>query len=431
MRVSRSLALWALLLSFTCSGPVLAQGTYIGYAGPVSQGMAGASTAAPIDAIGSTYWNPASISAVQPELGFGVGLLLAELETTSSVAGLGGGTTEAEPGVTAIPTVGWVHRSEGSPITIGLGVHAVAGFKTNYPSSATNPIFTPQSNAAATPGGFGRVMTQAAFLQLAPMFSYAVTENLSVGVGPTVTLAELTIDPLVFAAPDDADGSGAARYPSGRGTRVHWGGGAQVGVYYITDNCVHLGMSVKSPQWMEDIRYKTENERGLPRVAKVPLELPMIISAGAAYSGIENVVVAMDVRYLDYKNTDFWGPHGFRADGSLAGLGMSSVFSVATGAQVRLTETLYARAGYTYNQNPYQGNESAAAVGAPLQYQHQVHVGGSRKLSDVVAVNMAYSYFFESEVTGPIVTAAGTIPGSNLTTREHVHFLTFGVSVQY
>ena len=106
---------------------------------------------------------------------------------------IGAGSTEAEPGATAVPAVGWVHRQEGSPLTIGLGVHVIAGFKTNYPASTTNPFFAPQSNAAGVPGGFGRVMTQAGFLQLAPMISYALSEQLSVGIGPTLTIGEITV----------------------------------------------------------------------------------------------------------------------------------------------------------------------------------------------------------------------------------------------
>ena len=409
-----------------------AQGTYLSTGGPVNQAMGGASTAAPLDAIGATYWNPATISDLRSELAVGLGLLLVtDLETSSSVPGLGSGSTAAEPGTTALPTVGWVHHLEQSPITIGLGIHAVAGFKTNYPSSATNPFFAPQSNAPGVPGGFGRIMTQASFLQLAPMLSFALSDKLSVGLGPTLTLGELTIDPLVFAAPDDADGSLAPRYPSGCGTRSHWGGGAQLGVYYITDPCWRFGMSIKSPQWMEDFRYHTENELGLPRVVKVKLDLPMIISFGTSYSGYENLILAVDVRYFDYKNTDFWGPHGFNADGSLAGLGMSSVASVATGAQLRLSDSLYMRLGYTFNQSPFQSAEVTNAVAAPLYYQHQIHIGASQRLSDAVAINIAYSHSPKAKLSGPLVNPAGTVGGSNVTTTEAVHYLNLGVSVKY
>ncbi|MFN7131642.1 MAG: hypothetical protein ACK4N5_06140, partial [Myxococcales bacterium] len=40
----------------------------------------------------------------------------------------------------------------------------------------------------------------------------------------------------------------------GTSTRTNWGGGFQVGAYYITDADWHLGASYKSPQWIEPAR---------------------------------------------------------------------------------------------------------------------------------------------------------------------------------
>ena len=38
----------------------------------------------------------------------------------------------------------------------------------------------------------------------------------------------------------------------------------------------------------------------------------VIVSVGAAYSGLDNVVVSVDVRYFDYENTDGFGTFGPR-----------------------------------------------------------------------------------------------------------------------
>ncbi len=400
--------------------------------GPVNRSMGGASTAAPLEAIGALYWNPATISALPTsQLGFGFELMLADLQIDSSVAGLGAGTTSAEPGVTPVPEIGWVHHVEDSCLTYGLGLYAVAGFRTNYPSSLTNPALTPQSNAPGAPGGFGRISTHAQYLQMAPTLSIALTDQLSIGGGPTVTMADVTIDPFVFSAPDDADGSGAARYPSGNGTRNHWGGGAQLGVYYIPNADWHLGASIKSPQWMETMRYHSTDEVGRPRVVRTDIDLPMIISLGAAYSGLPETVFALDVRYFDYRNTDGLGDQGFNRDGSLRGLDWSSVVAVAAGVQHSLNDCLQVRMGYTFNQSPIRNSEASLNLGAPLFYQHELHTGGSVQLSDNVWLNAAYSYYFESDVTGPILTPLGAVPGSSVTSRASAHFASLGVSVLY
>ncbi len=44
---------------------VSAQGVILSAGGPVHRGMGGASTAAPISAVGANYWNPATISGLE------------------------------------------------------------------------------------------------------------------------------------------------------------------------------------------------------------------------------------------------------------------------------------------------------------------------------------------------------------------------------
>jgi long-chain fatty acid transport protein len=430
--VPERVSLLILCVLLTCCASIRGEGVYVPPAGPVNQSMGRAGTAAPLEAIGTLSLNPAAISALpDSELSFGLGLALPVLETSSSIPNLGAGSTDAEPGVIPLPSVGWVHKLDDSPVTFGLGLFSVAGFATNFPSSSTNPIFTPQSNTPGTPGGFGRVFTKAAFLQLTPTFAYALTDRLSIGGGPTLTLGELIVDPLAVAAPDDADGSGAPRYPSGRGTRVHWGGGAQLGVYYETENCWHWGASVKSPQWMEDFRYRTEDEAGLPRVETFDADLPLVVSVGMAYSGLERVVAAVDVRYYDYDNADGFRDRGFRPDGSVAGLGWESIFVAAAGLQFEVHDRMYVRCGYTFNENPIPDSQTFFNVATPLYYQHQGHLGGSWALADRVWINLAYTYVFQADLTGPIVTPAGAIPGSSVTSTETGHILSLGATVRY
>ena len=431
MATWRLSALWAACLVLGVAGRGSAQGIMLSAGGPVHRSMGGASTAAPLDAIGALYWNPATTSGLDPEVSFGLDFLLPVIETSSSVAGLGSGTTGGEPGVAAIPNVGWVHRAEGSCITYGLGVLGLAGFATNYPASTTNPVFLPQSNAVGTPGGLGRVFTKAQFLQIAPTVSLALTDQWSIGIGPTINLAELIVDPLLIAPFDDQDGSGVPRYGSGSGTRTHWGGGAQLGVYFICENGWHLGASIKSPQWFEEFRYHSEDELGNSVTHRYKIDLPMVISLGTAYSGFDNVVLALDVRYFDYRNTDGFGGHGFGADGTLLGLGASNIMAVATGVQYRLTECLYLRTGYTWNQSLFQDWEATSGVPAPIYYQHQFAVGSSVRVSRNVWLNVSYTYYVDNSLTGPILTPAGAVPGGSLTTRVSAHDAAFGVTVQY
>ena len=54
-----------LVVSLLASGRALAQGIVVAGAGPINRSMAGASVAAPIDAAGAMFWNPAAISGLK------------------------------------------------------------------------------------------------------------------------------------------------------------------------------------------------------------------------------------------------------------------------------------------------------------------------------------------------------------------------------
>ncbi len=392
----------------------LAQGIYLPTAGTVNRSMAGTSTAAPVDAIGALYWNPAAISGLkQSEIGFGMDLLFTDLDVSSSQAPIpmvtpgGAGHTESDGGPFPIPT--------------------------NYPVDLTNPVLNPQPTMAGAAGGFGRVASEAQFLQLAPVLSYQVSENLAVGLGPTVTMGKLHADPLVFASPDDPDGMGpaAARYPIGMGSRYHMGLGAQLGLYYTGMQDLTLGASIKSPQFMEQFRFQTQSQTGMPRYIKWDMDLPMIVSVGAAWHGIPDAVMAIDMRYYDYRNTDGLGESGFNPDGSLKGLSWRNIFSVGIGGRWRMNQLMTVGAGYQYNPSPLQDPDSTFAIAAPLMQQHILFGGATLHFSEQVSLHAGYTWIADSDVTGPIVTAAGPVPGSEVTNGLSAHLISMGVSVTY
>jgi long-chain fatty acid transport protein len=425
--------LLAILILAGFQTAVQAQGIYLPTSGPVNRSMGGASTAAPVDAVGALYWNPAAISGLkESELGFGMDMLFVDLDLGSSFGGFSG-SSESDSSVTPIPAIGWVQKLN-ETTTMGLGLGAVAGFSTNFPASSTSPIQFPQSL-----GGFGRIHTSAEFLQVTPVLSMQLTEFLAIGVGPVVTLGKLHVDPFVFAAPDNANGMGpaAGTYPLGSGSRYHYGLGAQIGLYYSGLQDITLGASVKSTQFMEQFRFQSQDENGAQRYLKFDLDLPMIVSLGAAYHGMENTILAIDLRYFDYKNTQGFGDAGFTADGALKGLSWQNVFSMSIGGRKRLCEKLTVGAGYQYNTNPIRDSDTGLNIASPLYQQHTFHTGMTIHMTDQVDVSMAYTYIADAEITGPILTApagggaAVAVPGSSVTSSLAAHLISMGVSVRY
>jgi len=357
--------------------------------------MGGAGTAAPLDAIGAIHWNPASISRLpRNEVAFGIEGLLADISLTSTVGG-STSSTSGEGGVSIIPSVGWVHHIEETPVTIGLGLYGIAGFRNNMPADPNNPLLAA-----------GPLFADSEILQIAPTMAIALNDRVSIGVSPTLSAARTMFDPLGPSVISPAASPGS-------GNRVHWGGGVQAGIHYAGDFW-QTGLSIKSPQWFEEFRFFTPTG-----VVTFDLDFPMIVSAGVAYTGFQQWVFAADVRYFDYANAA-----GF------SDLGWRSTFAGAIGAQYRCSELWTLRTGYNLNQNPIQSEDAFANVASPLIQEQNIAAGASCHLTSQVELTMAYVYLVENDLTGPL--PSPPFGGRDTLTHEiSAHSLAMGLRVQY
>ena len=374
---------------------VSAQGIYLSGIGPVNRSMGGAGTAAPLDAIGSLYWNPASISALPcNEVSFGMELMLPNIDLTTTIAG-GSSTTNGEPGVTPIPSVGWVHHIEDTAVTVGLGLYGIAGFKNVMPADPTNPLLAARTRIRLRGNSSNR--PDHVLCAQRPNFGWHRA--------------------YAFRRYVDARSFGAvgrqSRPTPGQGGRLHWGGGVQAGVYYIGDAGWHLGFTYKSRQYFEDFRFFTPGG-----VTKFDIDFPTILSLGLAYSAIDDWIFAADARYFDYANTP-----GF------SNLGWSNIFAFALGAQYHMSERIYLRAGYNFNQDPMHSEDAAVNLLDPLIQSHNIATGLSYRFAKNVDLTMSYVYMVHNTLTGPL--PAPFPAGSTVTHELDAHSVLMGVTVRY
>ncbi|MEM1069930.1 MAG: outer membrane protein transport protein, partial [Planctomycetota bacterium] len=243
-----------------------AQGIYLQASGAINRGMGGATTGTAVDAIGSMYWNPATISQLPTdELAFGFESIYVNYNLSSTLPGAGSGSSDGEIGVTPVPTISWVHQTNNPYLTFGLGVSGVAGFSTNFRADPNNPILGPPLGTGGT--GVGGMKSEAMFFQIAPAWSVRMTDRLSIAAGPAIGLAKITFDDNAFVGVNANN-----LYPRGDGSRYHWGLGAQLGVHYIHDCCWEFGASFKTPTWYEKFRYFSEDAAGLPRTDQLDID---------------------------------------------------------------------------------------------------------------------------------------------------------------
>jgi len=429
----------ALAVTLTAApGSARAQfGALLSGVGPVNRSMAGASTAAPLDTLGAFLWNPATISTLPDQVDFGLEVLIPQSTLASSVAagslgpGIPGadlsGATASRAGAFPLPEFGFVHRPEGSAWSYGVGVLAVAGFGANYRGDPTNPILSPNPPAGL---GVGPLFSQYALLQLVPTVALQVNDELSIGFSPIVDIATCSLDPGFVAAPDAAAG-GAPTYPPLTHGAYQWGGGFQLGAFWLTPSGWAFGASYKSQQWMNPFGYSSRDQLGRPTEPRFLLDAPMITSVGTSYSGFDRWLFALDLRYIDYANTPIYSGSGIAPDGAVRGLAFDSIFALAFGTQYRVSERMSLRGGYSYNTNPIRGSQAFTSIAAPLVLQHGLTCGGSYSFTDFFLASVAYGHYFENSVSGPFLGPAGPVPGTSVRSSASADSIIAGVSFLY
>lgn len=427
----------ALSLVCCCLIPLEARGqiaNILGSVGAINQSMGGAATAMPLDASGSQYWNPASITDLEEtELDINVqpffpkSDLSATLQANSLAPGLPPVTLsddlENHTRFAVAPSIAYVKKLDSSPWRFGFLVTGIAGSSVDFPKNRDNPITSPP------PIGSGHIKISGDFLQISPTIAYKLNEHWSLGVQPNFDLASLKAKPFGGTEPRDDNGDGIPTYPK---TDKAWstGIGVQGGIYYHNKG-LHLGTAIKSPQWFLPYHLDATYENGVKRKIIARTNLPMIVSAGIGYSGIPRVKIAVDGRYLDFANTTGFDQVGFTSANAGKGPGWKSIWALASGIQYQLTEKCLIRGGYSYNQSPIQSRYTSFAIASPSVIEQFISFGMSYRFNHRFTLAAAYNHGFSGSKQGPLQSPVGPIPGSNIKLRTSINTVVFSLIFKY
>ncbi len=396
-----------------------AQGVLFRGIGAVNEGFGGASTAAPLDAAGAIYWNPATISALQhSEMQFGMGVVMSQTKVSSTMPNVppgyplaslaGSGSTDGSAGAVPSPNAAMVWKIPNKRWTLGFLFAGVGGASTMYPYDFDNPIMRAAQGARTS---------NVQILQVMPTASYQLTRRLSFGFTPVVDMGKLEIHPSAIAG---------SNQPTG--TRYIWGAGFHTGLFYQAENCFNYGFTVKSPQWIENIMvYDKDPTAPVARSHAFDLDIPLILSLGVSYTGFRDTIWAIDFRYFDWGNTVGFRDVGWDNNGKFIGLGWESIFSVAMGVERKVNDRLRLRAGYCFNENPVPDRNSMYNVAAPLIMEHTLSCGGSWTFAKDWDLAIAYSHAFANEISGSFYVDGQAVPGSNVTNKAGADILNASV----
>lgn len=424
IRGSRCLVVVVGLLAW--SSDSLAQpGNYLFGNGAVQGGMAGVSTATPLDALGALYWNPAAIGRLgRNEVSIGGVLAYPDIYLSASRPRLDGsimsGRTRSDSGLPLLSSLGVVYQlEEGSPMALGFGLLTLGGGGVNFPGDPNNPALSPTGPLGQVV--IGSVFSSLLIVQMNPTVSYQVTDRLVVGVGPTIDITVPSFEPAFFAMPNQVPDA-PNTIPSATNARPYWGGGFRAGLVYSLTDTLDAGFGYTSPQWLETWRFNARDNLGNPQTLTLNASLPAIYSWGLAWRGIQCLTLGVDMRYFDYANADLFGQSV--RDG---GLGWDSAFAVAVGGDYQVNERVSARLGYQYNTNPLADTSTLFNMQSPSITQNTITCGTTVGLTDALSMSVGYAYGFQNSITGTI----SQVPNARVELETSTHALLFGMQIKF
>ena len=461
----RKATLWVLCSCFTVAPVWAGNGPYLHGVGASNSSLGGVSTALATDVVGALTYNPALLTQFEgDQIYFGAEVFTDQPKATATFSGTPGrpdgsftSEAETEPGV--LPAIGFSHRFKSRPATLGFGLLAVAGFRTDWPQDPNNPIFLPQ------PDGFGSIKTNLAITKIPIAYAWEATPKLSVGVSLVVHRGGLAISPLPPAAPDctlPAPGSGRAVdcfFVDGDNVVSAHAVALQVGLYYKTSPTWAFGFSYETPKDFDDYTWDslvalpyirqqdgslTPNPAfGTYRQVKYPLDLPAIASFGIGYTPPGSKwKLGLDARWFGLESTDgAGGVGGFRPDYGLNEIGWDDILVGAIGAVYEQSPSVEWRFGFNYSETPIQEEVAFTSIGTPPTFQDHYAIGVGIALNPNITLDLSAYYAAERSVTGPLLSAflvanpttldQQKLPGGTFTIEESILSALVAVSYKF
>ncbi len=410
--------------------------------GAVNMSMGGASTAQPLDINGALLWNPATISAFDSKkLSVSAGLFFSSPELSSSLpAGALGpgapsvsGTTLDDRGISILPAIAMVWGKEDSKHTFGFSAFGISGFGVTFPEEANNPLsptFNPtiNSNPVNYPQqamGFGHVESDYMLLQVGLTYSYQLTDKFSIGFQPNINYAALELAPNPLSSPDFPPPFGTGKgYPtSNKASAIGFGG--QVGVFYDSGEVLKLGASYKSQQYFGEFDFSNTYLDGseAPNV-QFTMNYPAIYSVGMGLS-FDKLDIAVDLRYVDYENTDGFAESGWQIaesgpmagypTGAVNGFGWQNITILSAGLQYQLLEKMPIRFGYTYSSDPIPDELTFFSIPATAVINNAAQFGFGYNVNDKWNLDFVYHHGFRGTGSqGSLLSPAAITPNNPL-----------------
>lgn len=415
------------LLAYAAAPASATDGHFLHGVGAVNSAMGGAGVAYTGDLLGALNLNPAALhvgSGTRAALSFE--LFKADRTVSSTMPGLGSGSTTSKSEFVPVPAFGW-STALNDKVTVAFGGLGIGGFGVDYMQDNTNPVLGPRQM-----GGFGQVYSNFSLMKITPAVAFEATEKLQLGFALNIDWASLAVDPFPAASPAFDPNTMTQMYSSATAADGAFGFGFQAGLLFKATDNVNVGLSYSSKQGFEDFEFNTTYANpnlanfGQARTITFAMDAPAIFAGGIAYQG-DKLVVTADAKYITYASTDGFQTAGFDQTGAVTGFGWDDIMVYAAGLQLEAADDVFLRAGWNYSENPIADANSLFNVPAPAIVQNHATFGFGFNPFDNVTVDLGYYYVFENSISGPMFGPTGPIGGSDVTSSmsESSFLMTF------
>jgi long-chain fatty acid transport protein len=439
MDLRRIGGLLVLLVTFTLVGSSSAWATN-GYqligVGSYQKGMAGATTAAPHDAM-CALSNPAGMALIGSRADFNMEMF--NPNRRADLSSFGGTANEGGSRLYGVPAIGWTAPAFNRPdVYFGGGMYGTSGLGVDY------DVFDA--------GAFGQadIYTAIQFWKMAPTVAGRVTDRLTLGIALNADYQSVEIKEAFTggALPVTLD---LSRSP---GT---FGIGTTLGAMYKVSDRVDMGFAYSSQQYFQNTEYRLPQNaiQNFPYAGgtatntsngrfDLDLNFPQQWAVGLATRPIDRWLVSFDVKWINWAATHdavklkgAFILNGTQPIDSIAlPFGWDNQWVFAVGTQYQVTNAFAIRAGFNHAKAPIDEADVFNNLAFPAVVEDHVTLGATYRFGDHWEMSGAYKKAFKNELTGtndlpaPFPTMLGT-PSSNAKISMDQHSVGMQISYRF
>jgi long-chain fatty acid transport protein len=359
--------------------------------GPVQNSMGGVGVGATLDAA-SIVTNPAGMAELGGRIDFGATYFKPSPEyKATGLSGEGippglfiqtdGKTIATDRGASPVPVFGIAVPLD-RHWNVGLGAYGVAGMGVDYaPNLYGGTTFTSYSQMRFTP-------------------AVAYKLNDMVSFGATINVMWATMEWNV------AGGVGQAPHT----TAQSFGVGATLGVKVTPIKELTLGAAYETRSFFADFSFgvaQRPNPFGgdpLPGgVDKMAFDQPQVVTLGAAAHPLDMLIIAADVEWINWAQTNGENLPTFNQNQSMAqpwNLNWSNQLVLKLGVEVEALPELRIRAGYNFGKMPLDSSRAFENIAFPAVSEHHIMGGVGVSVTDKLGINVGFMFAPAATLTG-------------------------------